>query len=339
MDDEAVSVYYDDDLTPDEDSHEPSKHIKKRKIPTSPPAVIFPREVCTLKDLIDIAWYYEGDAFDWFSLWKMIPALTELNSLIGMQKIKQTVIDIIVCHLQDFQEQEEFRHTMITGGAGQGKTTLANILAKIYCCLGYISSEKVVSIKRADVMANIIGGSEANIKAKIEEAFGAVLLIDEAYSLGHGEHTDSFAKAIIDTLNVYLSENRKDFICIIAGYEKEIEKSLFSVNPGLKRRFPIHFSIEEYSSEELSEMFHLMARKASWKVEENAAPASMFTKEDFPFAGGDIENLFKVCRAKHARKVFGTGNKKKIITKDDIKSAMEEIQKKKEAPVALSYFS
>ena len=81
---------------------------------------------------------------------------------------------------------------------------------------------------------------------------GGVLFIDEIYSLGHGDKTDSFSKAVIDLLNQHLSDNKGKFICIIAGYpEDEIEKSFFSVNPGLKSRFPKKYYMENYNGHEL----------------------------------------------------------------------------------------
>ena len=49
--------------------------------------------------------------------------------------------------------------------------------------------------------------------------------------------------------------NTSDFILIIAGYKDELDKCFFSANKGLRRRFPWVYDIEEYSSNNLKDIF------------------------------------------------------------------------------------
>jgi len=53
------------------------------------------------------------------------------------------------------------------------------------------------------------------------------LVIDEAYSLGDTEQKDSFSRECIDTLNQYLSEEKKDLVCVIAGYKEVSRETVF----------------------------------------------------------------------------------------------------------------
>ena len=44
---------------------------------------------------------------------------------------------------------------------------------------------------------------------------------------------DSYAKECIDTITSFLSENREDFVCIVAGYKEGLDKCFFKYNEGL----------------------------------------------------------------------------------------------------------
>jgi hypothetical protein len=122
------------------------------------------------------------------------------------------------------------------------------------------------------------------------------MFIDEAYSLGNPEGRDSFAKECIDTINQNLTE-RRDFLCIIAGYETALENSFFSFNEGLKRRFSFRYNIDKYTGEELSEIFQMKVKKENWEYTGSIEELNKFfikNKDSFPRFGGDVETQ-KLC--------------------------------------------
>jgi stage V sporulation protein K len=50
-----------------------------------------------------------------------------------------------------------------------------------------------------------------------------------------------------------MEDHKDEFVLILAGYQKEMEKFL-QTNPGLRSRFPIHIDFPDYSQQELLEI-------------------------------------------------------------------------------------
>ena len=163
------------------------------------------------------------------------------------------------------------------------------------------------------------------------------MFIDEAYSLGNPEGRDSFAKECIDTINQNLTEKR-DLLCIIAGYKNDLEKCFFAYNAGLARRFTFRYDIEGYSSDELMEIFMMKLRKEGWIIEfdvendqnkkikliERLRGFFATNSKNFPHYGGDIETLFLNCKIYHGRRMlFKDPSLRKILTLHDVEKGFE----------------
>jgi len=224
------------------------------------------------------------------------------------------------------RDSRDMLHTVVYGGPGVGKTRFINILARIYAALGILPTSKVTVAKRADLIAGYLGQTAIKTRKIIEAAKGGILLIDEAYSLGDVAQKDSFSRECIDTLNQALSEEKADFICIIAGYKADLEDRFFKSNPGLERRFPFRISIGDYTATHLRDIFVQIVRSRGWDIDVSAAPVSLFedNRDHFRFNGGDMETLFTKTKFLHGRRVFGGhGVIKKKLTREDVEAGIE----------------
>lgn len=257
---------------------------------------------------------------------KLVNPLTKLKEMIGLERVKQDIVDMILYYLQNFEvENNSMLHTIIEGPPGVGKTELGKIIGEIYLCLGVLSSDKFKSVKRSDLIGQHLGHTAIKTQQVIDDANGGVLFIDEAYSLGSsGSNTDSFSKECIDTLNLNLSENKKKFICIIAGYSEELEKNFFAHNIGLKRRFLFKFTIDGYSNMEMVDILKKKIRELDinnkWILNiDNKYLDGFFEKNKMMFNnyGGDIENLLTNIKFAHSRRTITEPKSKKIINEQD----------------------
>ncbi len=271
------------------------------------------------------------------TLIKLAKPLTKLNQMIGLDKIKTQILEMIMYYIQEFEKgTSNMLHTIIEGPPGVGKTELGKIFAEIYSALGIIPSNKFKLVKRTDLIGEYVGHTAHKTQAAIDEAEGGVLFIDEAYSLGgSSEKSDSFSKECLDVLNQNLSENKKKLIAIIAGYKEQLESSFFSYNPGLKRRFPFKYTIDGYSPNEMKDIYLKKLNDIKWKINEKVNDKFLIeffktNKDDFPNYGGDIENFILNSKFVHSKRVFNMHpSNRKILDKDDFEKAFDRFKSNK----------
>lgn len=295
----------------------------------------------TIKDLIEMSKsckFYTG--IDTPSLWKIEPHLRELDAMIGMDKLKETVLYQILYYLQQLHrgKNEEYLHTIICGPPGCGKSKIALIIGKIYTQLGILSKDGLFkTARRSDLLANYLGQTSGKTLKFLQSCLGGVLFIDEAYSLAprHNDR-DSFAKECCDTINQFLSEHKSDFLCIIAGYKAELEESFFAMNPGLQRRFPWTHVIENYTNIELGKIFMKMVKDSGWQstFDENVV-ASIVEKNKayFKHSGGSMETYLTKCKIVHSKRVFCLHKLHRfVLTETDLKNGIEFVKKHDDKP-------
>ena len=250
--------------------------------------------------------------------------LTDLKNMIGMNKLKNNIVDQILYFVQNLHKgidksHQDFMHTVIYGPPGTGKTETAKIMGAIFSNLGILKRKKFKKATRADLIAGYLGQTAIKTRDMIKDCLGGVLFIDEAYALGNPEKRDSFAKECIDTLCEGLSDHKEEIMVIIAGYEEELKNCFFSYNQGLDSRFTWRFSTDDYSYKELYLIFKKKVNDIGWALNKKVKESWFEDKMDyFKFYGRDIETLLAKIKIAHGRRVFclPEDKKKNISLKD-----------------------
>merc|ERR1711871_20604 len=321
---------------PDDDMMDPYTNIPN---PIKTPEIIKEKidicmEITGLDDLLKLIKTYPlvdnvEYNIDMVSLHKIEPSLQDLHGMIGMNGLKDHVVDQIIYYLQGFHKMGEcgdFMHTVIYGPPGTGKTEVAKIIGAIFSKLGVLPNNSFKKVTRADLIAGYLGQTALKTRDVIREAMGGVLFIDEAYALGNPEKKDSFAKECIDTLCDALSEHKDQLMVIIAGYEEELKKCFFSFNQGLDSRFTWRFKTDDYKADELMKIFEKKVNEAEWSIKDGSLGEEWFEKnmDYFKYYGRDIETLFAKVKIAHSRRVFcSKPEDKTVIVEKDLDNGLK----------------
>jgi type VII secretion ATPase EccA len=160
-------------------------------------------------------------------------------------------------------------HLVFTGPPGTGKTTIARVVAKIYCGLGLLKRENIKEVHRADLIGQHIGETEAKTNAIIDSALDGVLFLDEAYALVATGAKNDFGLVAIDTLLARMENDRDRLVVIVAGYRADLDR-LLDTNQGLRSRFTRSIDFPSYKPNELIEIANFMAAKRDSVFEQPA---------------------------------------------------------------------
>ena len=201
--------------------------------------------------------------------------LKKLDGLVGLSGVKKEIANLTAfLNLQIARgETNTFqgKHYVFTGNPGTGKTTVARIMADIFKTLGVVARGQLVEADRSKLVAGFSGQTAIKTNQLVDQAMGGVLFIDEAYTLKSND-ADSFGAEAIDTLLKRLEDDRGKFICIVAGYTDQMH-DFIDTNPGLKSRFTQTIHFDDYTPDELTEIFLHLASGKNFTVDEETKAA------------------------------------------------------------------
>ncbi|MDO1448691.1 AAA family ATPase [Rhodocytophaga aerolata] len=204
--------------------------------------------------------------------------MTNLHDMIGLKDIKSKINDytsylkfLQLRQKQGFEENNKISlHTVFTGNPGTGKTTVAQMLGKIYHKMGLLTKGTVMEVGRVELIGKYIGQTAPKVKEVIEKARGGILFIDEAYSLMRSENDEQdFGREAIEVILKEMSDGPGDLAIIVAGYPKQMQVFLDS-NPGLRSRFNLSYHFPDYLPQELMEIAMMKAEQKNIEFAETA---------------------------------------------------------------------
>ena len=237
--------------------------------------------------------------------------LAKIDRLVGLTEIKDRLRELaaLIAKRGDASRPPKLQHIVFRGNPGTGKTTVAELLGEIYSTLGVLSRGHVVSVTRADLVAEYLGQTAPRVQAAVERAIGGILFIDEAYTLRRSSMSaegDSYGQEAIDALLTHMENRRGQFVVVAAGYPAEMDRFLDS-NPGLRSRFGETWEFKDYSADELWQLFESSAVAANMNLAEDvrgaflALASAQRKKRDFA-NGRWVRNTFEAAERRAAHR-------------------------------------
>ena len=254
-------------------------------------------------------------------------ACDKLDDLIGLDIVKKQIDCIIASDIIE-KERKKYRgsdyqagcmHMVFGGNPGTAKTTVARLFAGIAKEKGILKSGAFVDRSGIDLDSCFCVSA---IRNAFTAAEGGVLFIDEAYAI---------SSPIAVTTLIQELENRRDkVIVILAGYNERMQ-AFMKRNEGLKSRIPHWVDFPDYSADELTDIFRMMADERGFTATSDAETEAHYifekvrTTDNFG-NGRYVRNLIDRAIQNQSLRLLESAGcaeniKKKelfLITKDDI---------------------
>ena len=203
---------------------------------------------------------------------RILSADEELDNLIGLESVKKVIRKIKAYAKRNAHNPDFNLHMCFYGNPGTGKTEVARILSGILYEAGVLKEGKTVETDAFGLIGQAVGTTGPKTKAKIADAMGGVLFIDEAYALANTTGTagaGTYGGEAISVLLKEMEDKRGQFCTILAGYKTEMNRMLSS-NPGFESRIQFTLDFPDYTREELGEIAEVMLRKKGYSITDEA---------------------------------------------------------------------
>jgi AAA+ superfamily predicted ATPase len=239
----------------------------------------------------------------------------KLKKLTGLTEVKKELLDIY-SYVKNQKKRIEnglktrplSYHMVFYGPPGTGKTTVARIVGEMFKELGILKKGHFIEADRSQLVGEYLGQTAPKVNQIVDRALDGILFIDEAYSL-FSKQEDIFAKEAVNTLIKRIEDDRDRLIVIMAGYKEQME-SFIESNPGFKSRFNMHLNFNNYSKEELLEIFKQICIENDYTISQLVEDAVLkiieneLSKNEKAFSNARyVRNLFETITKKQARRL------------------------------------
>lgn len=247
--------------------------------------------------------------------------MEDINNMVGLQNVKevfQTLYKRQVASPDSFKKENH--HMMFYGNPGTGKTTVAKYVAQFMNHIGVLRTSKCIEATVEDLISLYKTGTATKTKNKVKEALDGVLFIDEAYGLAtESEHAQEALNILVQEMVKYQDR----LVVIFAGYEDKME-SLLKTNAGLSSRITHKVRFDDYSVDELKEIFYMKCKNIGFTLDSSAE--NLLTEcldarrlQDFYGNGRDIDVLIGELQGAWSSEVYeiakGNSSKSEAVKK------------------------
>lgn len=192
-------------------------------------------------------------------------ALASLDAMVGLAPLKAEIQSfmkqmqghLITQRLGKIASTKPTLHMIFSGPPGTGKTEIARIMCDLLYGLNLIEDHVLIEADRSRIVGAHVGATEENMIGLLEQAWGGVLFIDEAYALAKPDSPSDFGQEAIDVLIKAMEDYREDIVVIMAGYASDMERFL-DMNQGFRSRLAYTFAFSDYTPLEIGQIVFTM---------------------------------------------------------------------------------
>jgi len=246
--------------------------------------------------------------------------LLDMDSWIGLETVKDAMAKFMMVQMKKSSAKKSgqmevnnvndqyWKHMVVTGPPGVGKTMIAKTIASFYSRLLEAPSEEVVVGSRRNMISDFQGQTKTMVDNLVKEAISksGILFIDEAPNLNEGD--DQYGRVAIKTLMELMDLHADKLVVIFAGYRPEMQANIMGADPGMKRRIQVWFDIEPYTPKELLMIFHKIIQDMNQSLSKKEFIDEEWMKDHyryFPYYGGSIRNFVEKVMTLHHVSTFG----------------------------------
>jgi SpoVK/Ycf46/Vps4 family AAA+-type ATPase len=254
------------------------------------------------------------------------PALDKLMNLIGLRRVKEEALLLYDQVSIDLRRPIDARTTttqamnfIFLGNPGTGKTTVSRLLAQMLQELGLRESTSTFVETSGQ---ELLDKGAAEFSKTLTAAPPGVLFIDEINQLD--PINNQVGRSITNSILLAAENSRSRLSIIVAGYASEVNEKWLASNDGLRSRFPYIVHFDDFTENELRDIFIDIVRTKGWRIQPTAKPLGV--PDEQPFVDIPMVAARRLARGASLRG-FANARSARIMVEASMRRADQRLKK------------
>lgn len=239
----------------------------------------------------------------------LVGALEKLTTFAVQGHIVEQVVDVVSSFIKDPRLfRTKLMNFILMGGAGTGKTTLAEAMGDVFAKAGIFVGNKLVLAGRGELVGQYMGETVTKTRTFLVSHLDAgVIFIDEAYAITPWEDgkPESYGTEAAAAMVEFMTRYQGLYCIITAGYEREMVRYFLPSNEGLARRFPHKLVLCTMTADDMVAVFRRQLLRA----------------RGYPITHEDAETYFTADAYAYLRALIDTALQGDVVYVDEDDSA------------------
>lgn len=190
---------------------------------------------------------------------ELLVALRTLDNFSAQAHIVGRAVDIVGSFLKNPRLfRQKLMNFVLVGGAGTGKTTLAQAIGDAFAKAGIFVGNAVVTAGRAELVGQYEGQTVTKTRNfLVSNLDNGVVFVDEAYAITPWQDgkPEGYGAEAATAMVEFMTRYQGLYCLIVAGYERQMRRYFLCANEGLPRRFPNKYVLSDMTPDALIRVF------------------------------------------------------------------------------------